>query len=87
MNKNPVPTFNDPLLTRADVLRITTLGATKFKELVRAGKFPLPVQISPHRVAWRTSAVQAYIDALPIADAYQDVNHPEATRCSGSQAA
>ncbi len=85
--KCPGPTFNDPLLTRADVLRITTLGATKLKELVRAGKFPPPVQISPHRVAWRTSAVQAHIDALPIADAYQDVNQPEATRGTASQAA
>jgi len=85
--KSPVSPPIDPLLTRADVLRITTLGATKFKELVRAGKFPAPVQISPHRVAWRTSAVQAHIDALPIADAYQDVNQPEATRGTASQAA
>jgi len=72
--KSPVSPPIDPLLTRADVLRITTFGATKFKELVRAGKFPPPVQISPHRVAWRASAVQAHIDALPIADSYQDVN-------------
>ena len=65
--------LNDPLLTRADVLRAITLGATKFKELVRAGQFPPPVQITPHRVAWRSSSVQAFIDALPVADAYQDV--------------
>ncbi len=82
--KSPVSPPIDPLLTRADVLRITTLGATKFKELVRAGKFPPPVQISPHRVAWRTSAVQAHIDGLPIADAYQDVNQStdESSRAS-----
>jgi len=65
--------LNDPLLTRADVLRVTTLGLTKFKKLVRAGHFPPPVQITAHRVAWRSSSVQAFIDALPVADAYQDV--------------
>ena len=71
-------TLIDPLLTRADVLRVTTLGLTKFKELVRAGQFPSPVQITPHRVAWRASSVQAFIDALPVGDAYQDVNRSEA---------
>ena len=83
---NPVSTFNDPLLTRTDVLNVTTLGLTKLKELVRAGQFPPPVQITPHRVAWRSSSIQAYIDALPVADAYQDVNQPEATRGTTSQA-
>ncbi len=66
--------LNDPLLTRADVLRVTTLGGTKFKELVRAGQFPPPVQITPHRVAWKASCVQAYIDALPVGDAYQEID-------------
>ncbi len=74
----PVSLLNDPLLTRADVLRVTTLGATKLKEMIRAGQFPPPVQITPHRVAWRSSSVQAYIDALPDGDAYRDVNQSEA---------
>ena len=70
--------LNDPLLTRADVLRAITIGATKFKQLVRTGQFPPPVQITEHRVAWRASAVQSWIDALPVGDAYQDVNTSEA---------
>ena len=78
MDSSPISPLNDPLLTRADVLRVTTLGATNFKELVRAGQFPPPVQITPHRVAWRSSCVQSWIDALPVGDAYQDVNHSEA---------
>ena len=78
MNSLVSSSFNDPLLTRADVLRVTTLGATRFKELVRRGQFPPPVQITPHRVAWRASSVQAFIDALPVGDAYQDVNQSEA---------
>ena len=65
--------INDPLLTRADVLRVTTLGDTKLKELIRAGQFPPPVQVSKHRVAHRSSSVQDWIDALPVAEAYQDV--------------
>ena len=74
----------DPLLTRADVLRVTTLGATKFKELVRAGQFPPPVQITPHRIGWRASAVQAYIDALPVAEIYRNCDQSMDTK---SQAA
>ena len=70
--------LNDPLLTRADVLRAITIGATKFKQLVRTGQFPPPVQITEHRVAWRASAVQSWIDALPVGDAYQDVVHDTA---------
>lgn len=62
----------DPLMTEAEVLKATTLGRTKFRELVRAGEFEPPRQISICRVAWRRSAVQSWIDARPIADAYQD---------------
>lgn len=71
--------LNDPLMTRADVLRAITIGQTKFKELVKTGRFPPPVQITPHRVAWRSSAVQKFIDALPVADAYQGINQSETT--------
>ena len=70
--------LNDPLLTRADVLRAITIGATKFKQLVKAGQFPPPVQITEHRVGWKSSSVQSWIDALPVGDAYQDVNTSEA---------
>jgi len=63
----------DPLIVEADVLKATTLGRTKLRELLRVGKFPPPVQVSTCRVAWTLSSVQTWIDSLPVADAYQDV--------------
>ena len=69
---------DDPLMTEADVLDATTLGRTRFRELLRAGEFPPPRQLSECRVAWKSSDVQSWIDRRPVADAYQDVNQSEA---------
>ena len=62
----------DPLLAEVTVLKVTTLGRTKFRELLRAREFPAPRQISTCRVAWKSSDVQKWIDQRPIADAYQE---------------
>ncbi len=66
----------DPLMAEAAVLKVTTLGRTKFRELLRAGEFPAPRQVSTCRVAWKSSDVQLWIDQRPIADAYQE-HQPE----------
>lgn len=63
----------DPLLTDAEVSAATSVSRTARYELIRVGKFPKPVQVSQCRVAWRSSAIQAWIDSLPVADAFQDV--------------
>ena len=60
----------DSLLTEADVLQATTLGRTRFRELLKAGEFPPPRQVSICRVAWKSSSVQSWIDQRPVADAY-----------------
>ena len=62
----------DRLLTETDVLDATTLGRTRFRELLRAGEFPPPRQVSTCRVAWKSSDVQSWIDQRPIADAYSN---------------
>ena len=62
--------MHDPLMTEADVLNATTLGRTRFRELLKAGDFPPPRQLSICRVAWRTSDVELWINQRPIADAY-----------------
>ena len=62
----------DQLLNETDVLEAITLGRTRFRELLRAGDFPPPRQVSTCRVAWKTSDVQLWIDQRPIADAYAD---------------
>ena len=63
----------DPLMARGEVLKATTLGLTKFKEMLRAGEFPPPRQVSTCRVAWKRSDVQSWIDQRPVADAYQEL--------------
>ena len=63
---------DDPMLTEVDVLDATTLGRTRLRELLRAGEFPPPRQISKCRVAFKRSDVQAWIDQRPVADAYQE---------------
>ena len=63
-------TVPDRLLTEASVLQATTLGRTRFRELLRAGEFPPPRQVSLCRVAWKSSDVQSWIDQRPVADAY-----------------
>lgn len=68
----------DQLLTESDVLEATTLGRTRFRELLRAGEFPSARQVSTCRVAWKSSDVQAWIDQRPVADAYQDVGNDTA---------
>ena len=62
----------DPLMARGEVLKATTLGLTKFKEMLRSGEFPPPRQVSTCRVAWKSSDVQSWIDQRPVADAYQE---------------
>ena len=64
--------MHDPLMAEADVLNATTLGRTRFRELLRAGDFPPPRQVSTCRVAWKSSDVQSWIDQCPIAIAYSD---------------
>lgn len=68
----------DPLLAESDVLKATTLGRTRFRELLRAAEFPPPRQVSTCRVAWKSSEVQLWIDQRPIADAYRDLEKESA---------
>lgn len=69
----------DPLLNRAAVLEVTTLGPTKLKELLNDGEFPPPRKLSTCRVAWKSSDVQNWIDQRPVADAYQEHEPEKAT--------
>jgi prophage regulatory protein len=64
----------DPLLTDSEVSEVTSVSRSARYEMIREGKFPKPVQVSQCRVAWRSTHIQAWIDALPVADAYQDVS-------------
>ena len=61
----------NPLLNEKAVLELTTLKRTKLRELLKSGDFPAPVAVSQCRIAWKSDAVQEWIDTLPIADSFQ----------------
>ena len=58
--------LEDPLLKRSEVQALTTLSDFKLKKLVADKEFPPPVMVTEHRVAWRASDVQAWIDSKPV---------------------
>jgi len=54
------------LLKKAEVVEITSLSAVTIWRLVRAGKFPKAVQLSPGRVAWREEDIRAWVAARVV---------------------
>ena len=55
------------LLTMKEVRELTSLGETKLREMIDAGKFPRAKQVGPRAVRWRMSDVEAWIEGLPDA--------------------
>ncbi len=51
----------EALLKREEVQRRTSLGRSKLFDLVAKGDFPKPVRLSPGRVAWVQSEIDAWI--------------------------
>ena len=46
-----------------EVMRESTLSKTVIQRLMKRGKFPLPVQLSPNRVAWIRSEMEEWVEA------------------------
>ncbi|KUO56519.1 MAG: hypothetical protein APF78_09320 [Sphingomonadales bacterium BRH_c3] len=46
-----------------EVMRESTLSKTVIQRLMKRGKFPLPVQLSPNRVAWVRSEFEEWDEA------------------------
>lgn len=49
-------------MLRAEVMQESTLSKTVIWRLMNRGEFPLPVKLSPNRVAWVRSEVMAWVD-------------------------
>lgn len=49
-------------MLRAEVMQESTLSKTVIWRLMNRGEFPLPVRLSPNRVAWVRSEVMAWVD-------------------------
>ena len=48
-------------LSMREVRRRTTLSKTHTYRLINAGRFPRPVPLGPHRVAWLESEVEGWM--------------------------
>ena len=48
-------------LSMREVLNRTTLSKTHTYRLINAGRFPRPVPLGPHRVAWLESEVEGWM--------------------------
>jgi prophage regulatory protein len=55
------------LLKKAEVVKLTGMGATTIWRMEKKGEFPARKQLSIGRVAWLTSEVQAWIDSRGLA--------------------
>lgn len=55
------------LLTSAEVIEVTRLSRATIYRMVVAGEFPAPVQLSPNRVTWLNSDVEACFNSRPRA--------------------
>jgi prophage regulatory protein len=67
----PTPRRTDvvtPLFLRMPtVMRMTGLGRSTIYRLIAEHKFPSPVRLGPRAVAWRSSDLDEWSEARPVA--------------------
>jgi predicted DNA-binding transcriptional regulator AlpA len=54
-------------LTEKGVLALVPVNRMTLRRIVAAGQFPAPRQLSPGRIGWLTTEVEAWIAATPVA--------------------
>jgi prophage regulatory protein len=55
--------MTERLLKKAEVEQITSLSATEIQRREKDGTFPRHLSISPKRVAWIASEIEAWVQA------------------------
>jgi predicted DNA-binding transcriptional regulator AlpA len=55
--------FSEPLMSFAETARALNMSQSNLAKLRAAGKAPPAIQISARRIAFKPSAVQAWVDA------------------------
>ena len=53
------------LIRRDEITAVTGYDISNIYRLMRAGRFPAPVQIGPRAVAWRASDIAQWQASLP----------------------
>lgn len=67
--KNQQTTLDRLIRLRPDLENTVGLKRARIYELMRDGRFPLPVRIADRAVAWRESDIAAWIASRPLARA------------------
>ena len=57
------------ILRLPEVKRLVGLGRSAIYERIGRGEFPRPVRLGPRSVGWHAAEIEAWIAALPFADA------------------
>ena len=54
--------MTDKILSKTEVVKVVGFSARTLYNEIAAKRFPRQVQLSPRRVGWRLSKVQAWLD-------------------------
>lgn len=49
------------LLKKTEVVELLGISSTTIYRLIKAGKFPKPIKLSPSRIAWTEAAIQKWL--------------------------
>lgn len=55
-------------LDRDQAAAYVSLSNTTMDDLIKAGAFPKPRQLSPKRVGWKVSELETWCDSRPVSD-------------------
>jgi prophage regulatory protein len=56
------PKSDDRVLSTKELLARIPFNRSTIWKMVREGRFPKPIQLSPARIGWRWSAIVAWLD-------------------------
>jgi prophage regulatory protein len=68
--------MSEALLSRRQVMAVTTMSSPTLWRRCKDGTFPLPLQIGPNRVAWLEADIKRWRDGLKRVDGTLSRNLP-----------
>jgi predicted DNA-binding transcriptional regulator AlpA len=81
------PLEDDPLIgTSAVAHELMCHPVTVFRYMRERPDFPIPIRISSNRLAWRLSAIRAYVASRPLRERRNKITSPRAGPRGGSMA-
>lgn len=64
--REPKRSKSEEFMLREDVIEFTTLSKSVIRRMMLRDEFPKPVKLSPNRVAWVKSEVEAWKEAKKL---------------------